>query len=144
MADKSEQIRLRGRYTLRCNGEVIAEGENLVVTVGKNHVADQLLSAPTQATMSHMAIGSGDTAPAAGNTALVTETARVAFGTKTRSTNVVTYVATFGAGVGTGAVKEAGILNAAAAGTMLNRFLVGPHTKGANDTYELTVQLTVG
>ena len=44
---------------------------NLVVTTGKNFIADRLKNNTT--VMSHMAIGTGSTAAAAGNTALGSE-----------------------------------------------------------------------
>ena len=55
----------------------------------------------TASAMSHMAIGTGSTAAAAGNTALGSEAGRVALTSTTVTANAVAYVATFGAGTGT-------------------------------------------
>jgi hypothetical protein len=93
---------------------------NLVVTTGKNLIASRLKDT-TDAAMSHMAIGTGSTAAAAGDTALGSEAGRVALTSTTVTTNSVAYVASFGAGTGTGAITEAGLLNASSGGTLLCR-----------------------
>lgn len=114
---------------------------NLVVTAGKVLIALRLSGGGTAP--SHMGIGSGSTAPGASDTALGTELstgARPSM-TITPSTNTVTYVGVFAPGVGTGAVTEAAIFNAAATGTMLCRTTFGVVTKAAADT--LTINWTV-
>ena len=93
--------------------------------------------------MSHMAIGSGTTAAAAGNTALGTELGRVSLTSGSASSAVVTYVATFAAGTGTGAVTEAGLLNASSGGTLLCRTVFSVVNKGANDSMTVTWTVTV-
>lgn len=118
--------------------------DNLVTTAGKAHIADQLSSAPGQSAMSHYAIGSGTTDPAVGDTALETQLARVALTSRTDSTNVTTYVGTFGAGVGTGAVTEYGIFNASTAGTMLARAEQAVINKSASDSLTVTHTITIG
>jgi hypothetical protein len=141
-----ERVQARGEllFVLRGpNGRVRARvrRRNLIVTVGKNHMADQM-SDSGETAMSHIAIGTGTTAPVVGNTTLETEVARAALDSKTQNNNVVTYVATFGAGVGTGAITESGILNAAAAGTLLNRVTFAVINKGAADSLQLTFTVT--
>ncbi len=118
------------------------EVKNLVVASGKTFIAARMVGTP--AVMSHMAIGAGTTAAAAGDTALGSELGRVALTASTSTNNVVTYTATFGVGVGTGAVTEAGILNASSAGTMLCRVVFDVVNKGANDTMAITWTVTVG
>ena len=115
---------------------------NLVVTVGKNFVASRVVGT-TAAVMSHMAVGAGTTAASAGDTALGSELGRVALGSGTAATNVVTYSATFPAGTGTGAVTEAGILNAASAGTLLCRTVFAVVNKGALDSMAVTWTVTI-
>lgn len=114
---------------------------NLVVTSGKNFIASALQTAPVL--MSHMALGSGTTAPAAAQTALETELGRVALTDTTAVDNVVTYTATFPAGTATGAVTEAGILNAATAGTMLCRTSFPVVNKGADDSISITWEVSI-
>lgn len=116
---------------------------NLVVTAGLNHIADQLSSTPGGAAMSHMAVGTGTDAAAAGDTTLGTELDRNALTSRTDSGAVVTYVGTWGAGDGTGAITEAGIFNAASSGTMLARAVFDVINKGAADSLVITWTLTV-
>lgn len=143
----AERLRLRGHLRVELIREdgtsEVTEYDNLVVTVGKNHIADQLSSAPGGAAMSHMAIGTGGGAPALGDTALTTELDRNALTSRTDSTNVVTYVGDWAAGDGTGTLTEAGIFNAASAGTMLARAAISV-TKGASDTLKITWTVTIG
>jgi hypothetical protein len=116
--------------------------KNLVVTVGKTFIASRMVGVASNI-MSHMAVGSNATAAAAGDTALGTELGRVALTSGTSASNVATYVATFGTGVGTGAIVEAGILNAASAGTLLCHTTFAVVNKGANDTMTITWTVTV-
>jgi hypothetical protein len=127
------------------NLKVTREVHNLVVTAGKNHIADQLSASPSQAAMSHMALGTGSTAPAAGDTALGTEIDRNALTSRTDATNVVTYVGNWAAGDATNAaIAEAGIFNAASSGTMLARGTFTAINKGASDTLQITWTVTIG
>ncbi len=116
--------------------------KNLVVTVGKNFVASRMVGTASNV-MSHMAVGSGTTAAAAGDTTLGSELGRVALAASTATTNVVTYTATFPAGTGTGAVTEAGIFNAASAGTMLCRTVFSVVNKGVDDALSVTWTITI-
>lgn len=115
---------------------------NLIVTVGKNHIADQM-SDQGEAQMSHMAIGTGNTAAAAGDTTLDTELDRNALTSVTQTDNTVEYVGDWAAGDGTGAIVEAGIFNAGAAGTMLCRSVFSVKNKAAGDTLSLSWVLTI-
>jgi len=115
---------------------------NIVVTDGKEYIASRMKDASATA-MSHMAIGTGSTAAAAGDAALGTEAGRVALTSTTVSSNAVAYVATFAAGTGTGAITEAGILNASSSGTLLCRTVFSVINKGAADTLGITWTVTV-
>ena len=115
---------------------------NIVVTDGKEYIASRMKDA-TATAMSHMAIGTGSTAAAAGDAALGTEAGRVALTSTTVSSNAVAYVATFAAGTGTGAITEAGIFNASSSGTLLCRTVFSVINKGAADTLGITWTVTV-
>lgn len=115
---------------------------NLVVTTGLAHIADQLSSSPGQGAMSHMEVGTGTTAAAAGDTALQTALDRNALTSRTDSGAVVTYVGTWAAGDATGAITEYGIFNASSSGTMLARVVDSVINKGASDTLVVTWTLT--
>ena len=115
---------------------------NIVVTDGKEYIASRMKDASATA-MSHMAIGTGSTAAAAGDAALGTEAGRVSLTSTTVTSNAVAYVATFGAGTGTGAITEAGIFNASSSGTLLCRTVFSVINKGAADTLGITWTVTV-
>ena len=115
---------------------------NIVVTDGKEYIASRMKDA-TATAMSHMAIGTGSTAAAAGDAALGTEAGRVALTSTTVTSNAVAYVATFAAGTGTGAITEAGIFNASSSGTLLCRTVFSVINKGAADTLGITWTVTV-
>ena len=117
------------------------EIKNLVVATGKTFIASRMVGTPT--VMSHMAVGSGSTAAATGDTALGSSLGRVALSSATSSGAVVTYVATFPAGTGTGAVAEAGVFNDVSAGTMLCRTVFAVVNKGADDSMSITWAITV-
>ena len=119
--------------------------KNLVVTTGLNHIADRLGASSPATRMSHMEVGTGSTAAAAGDTALGSAIAssRVALTSQTVSTNTVEYVGDFPAGTGTGAVTEAGVFNASSGGTMLCRTVFSVVNKAAADTLKITWTLTV-
>jgi len=86
--------------------------DNLVVTAGKTVIASRLASNTTPI-MSRMGVGTGVAAATIADTSLGTAIAagNVALDSTTASTNTITYVATFPAGTGTGAITEAGIFN---------------------------------
>lgn len=124
--------------------------DNLVVTAGKNWIATRLKDVGIGTQMTHMGVGSGTTAAAITDTALVTaltggtwSNARVLItnGTGAVTNNTIVYEGVFGAGVGTGAVTEAGMFNATSAGTMLCRTVFSVVNKSATDV--LTIQWTV-
>lgn len=110
---------------------------NMVVTTGKQFFLSRSLGT-SLSPMSHMALGSNASAPAAGNTALGTELGRVTLSSAVQTGSAITYTATFGAGIATGALTEAGIFNASSAGTMLARTTFGTVNKDALDSLIVT------
>lgn len=137
-----DNLKMVGHLAIAINDEVVQEVPNLVVTSGKGYVANRMKDASVTA-MSHMAIGTGSTAAAAGNTALGSEADRNSLTSTTVSGGTVTYVATFGANEGTGAITEAGLLNASSGGTMLCRTVFAVVNKGAQDSMTITWSVTV-
>jgi len=137
----NDDLILTGKLAIAINGEVVQEVDNLVVTTGKSYVADRMKNNST--IMSHMAVGTSTSSAAANNTTLVTEIARVGLTSTSVSGAVVTYVASFGAGTGTGAITEAGILNASSSGTLLCRTVFSVVNKGASDAMTITWTVSV-
>lgn len=113
------------------------EAKNLIVDTGLNFICDRMKDDETA--MTHMALGSSTTAAAAGDTALGTQLgSRVSLTSSTVTNNQIVFVCSFPAGSGTGAVTEAGIFNAASAGTMLCRVVFSEVNKSADDTLQIT------
>jgi hypothetical protein len=148
----NDSIKTKGTLTLVLtdqNGNVKQQDEhNLVVSAGLAYIASRMRDA-TATVMTHMGVGTGVTAAAAAQTALVTALgSRVALDSTTLVTTTVTndavqYVATFGAGVATGAITEAGIFNALTGGTMLCRTVFSVINKDALDTLVITWKVTI-
>lgn len=143
----NEQLQFTGKVkivvTNQNTGEVkdTREIPNLVVTTGKQFVASRMVGTASNV-MSHMALGAGTTAASAGDTALQSELGRVALGSANAAGTAVTYTATFPAGTATGAVTEAGILNAGSGGTLLCRTVFAVVNKGADDAMAVTWVIT--
>ena len=129
------EITLRGP-----DGKIKKQGKakNLIVTTGVQAIVDQLLDAPALAVPSHIAVGTGTTAAAAGDTTLQTELDRNALTSKNRSGAVLTLVGDWAAGEATGDLTEAGIFNASSSGTLFSRVVFGAYDKEALDTLQIT------
>ena len=140
-----EALKLRGDVALVLrdkDGNVKDERkiENLIVDTGLNFICDRMKDDETA--MTHMALGSGSTAAAAGDTTLGSQLgSREDLDSSTVTANQIVYVASFEAGDATGAVTEAGIFNASTGGTMLCRTVFSVVNKAADDT--LTVNWTI-
>ena len=143
-----DQLKLHGELHIVVkdkNGNVkeSRKEKNLVVSSGLNFICSRMKDT-TDGAMSHMALGSGTVAAAAGDTALGTQLgSREALDSTTVSTNTIEYVSSFEAGEGTGAVTEAGIFNAASGGTMLCRVVFAEINKAADDTMSITWTITL-
>jgi len=144
---KTDKTKATGKLTVEIkdkkgNVKETRELENLVVDDGLAFIASRMKDA-TATAMSHMAIGTGTVAAASGDSTLGTEAARVALTSTTVTTNAVAYVCSFAAGTGTGAITEAGILNAASTGTLLCRTVFSVVNKGASDSMTITWTVTI-
>ncbi len=138
----NDNLKLTGALTIALNNEVVHEVKNLVVTAGKNYVASRMKDT-TKAAMSHMAVGTGTTVSAAGNTALVAENDRNTLTSTTVSNNAVIYVCTWAAGDATAALTEAAIFNGSSGGDMLARTVFTVVNKAAADSMTITWTVTV-
>ena len=114
---------------------------NLVVTTGKAVIASRLVGTAT-AIMSHMAVGTVNTAPAASQTTLAGESERAVLTSSSSTLNEVNYSSTFGPST-VMAITEAGIFNASSGGTMLCRTVFNVVNKGADDTLSITWTVTI-
>ena len=116
---------------------------NLVVLTGKSYIASRIVDANTPI-MGHMAVGSNSTTPIVEHTTLGNELGRAEItSAATGNNNVITYVATFPPGIGTGELQEAGIFNGPVDGIMLARTVFNVITKDVSDTITITWVITV-
>ena len=115
---------------------------NLVVNTGKSYIANRMTS-NSLTIMSHMALGTDDTTTDVAQTALISEISRVALTSQTNLNNTVTYVASYGPGIATGALKEAGIFNSDTNGIMLCRTVFNVINKNINDTITVSWAITI-
>ena len=149
----NEKLKLSGHVNIvlrDASGQVKDEREirNLIVNVGLGYIASRMASA-SKGVMSHMALGAGTTAAAAGQTDLVTilgsREGLDSTSISGTSNEKVVYVSSFEAGDGTGAVTEAGVFNSGTAGSgdMLCRTTFGVVNKAADDTMTVTWTITL-
>jgi len=116
---------------------------NAVTNAGLYGVLDQILASPTLAKAGWMELGTG-TGGATKLNAYVAGS-RTAFDSKARTNAVVTMITTFGAGVGTGALTEAGVFDVVTQDT-INMWLYATFSvvnKLAADSLVLTWTLTI-
>ena len=143
----NEGLKLKGDVAVVLrdkNGNVKEERKinNLIVDTGSNFISDRMKDDETA--MTHMALGSGTTAPAAGNTALESQLgSREALDSSTVTNNQIVFISSFEAGDSTGAVSEAGIFNAASGGTMLCRVTFSVVNKAADDVLSINWTITL-
>jgi len=147
----NENLKLSGQLNIVLkdkNGKVKEERveKNLVVNKGLAFIISRM-EGTSKSVMSHMALGSSSTAEAAGQTDLVAilGSREVLDSTAITGTNSekIVYVSSFEAGDATGAVKEAGIFNAATTGDMLSRTTFAVVNKAADDTMAVTWTITL-
>ena len=139
-----DTVILTGKLSISLNGELVRENKNLVVTAGKTWIAARMKD--TSTVMTHMGIGTGTNAAAAGDTALQTlKSPRVALTTSggTVAGSVITYACTYPAGAHEDAITEAGIFTAATGGTMLARTVFTVVNKGALDSMTISWAVTI-
>jgi hypothetical protein len=145
---------LRGHFLLILRGpdgheKDRREGSNIITTAGKQAGIARLIDGTsTPAIFNYVAIGTSGTGEGVGDTALLAEV-----GTRQQDTDATPdppsptgqqqLIVTFAAGNGTGTIQEAGVLNNSSGGTLLNRKTFGAITKGAGDSLEITVTLTL-
>ena len=112
-----EGVKIKGvaKFTIRDakTGRIkrVHEYHNLVTTVGRTMLADNLTNSSPDDTprITHVALGSDATAPVVADTTLGTETFRNAVASQTNADNVAFFTGFFGATEVTGTFNESGI-----------------------------------
>ena len=151
---KSETTKATGKLNIVVrdeNGKVKEDFTvpNLVVTTGLAFIAGRMKDTGGSHTipdaMTHMAVGTDNTAAALSDTALGSEVtgARVLLTDTVINGADTVYTALFPAGTGTDSLTEAGIFNDSSAGTMLCRTVFAVINKGLADTMTVTWTITI-
>ena len=146
--DSKECLKLKGSLLLtlkKANGDVeVRRKDNLILNVGYDFICDAIACPTRPALMGYTAVGTGTAAADAAQTALVTELARkVATYAHTANTKIFTLTTVYNAGEATGAITEAGIVNAASNGIFLDRVVFAVVNKLADDVLTTTFQFTL-
>lgn len=124
---------------------------NLVTSAGKAAIASRINGAGAEAAFTYIAIGTGTVAAAIGDTTLGAEittgggarasaTASRTTTTVTNDTATLVHTFTFSSSF---AITEAGALNAASAGTLLNRQVFSAVNVVSSDTLQVTIDAAV-
>jgi hypothetical protein len=120
--------------------------KNLIVNSGLAYIASRM-KGTDKAVMSHMALGSSTTAPAEGQTDLISMLgSRESLDSTViegANDHKIKYTCGFETGDATGAITEAGIFNAASGGDMLCRTKFSVVNKAAEDTMSVTWTITL-
>lgn len=115
----------------------------VVTTAGVGFIVDAFQGTATLSNMKYHGMGTGGTAEAVGDTALVTPVESRVSGTQTENgANVYRTVATITATAGR-AITEHGIFDAATSGTLLDRSLFTVINLATNDSIQFTYDLTL-
>ena len=139
-------LRIAGLITLELRGpdgqlKSRRRFKNVITNAGRALIIDRLQSGAA-AIADYLGIGTGTNAAAAADTTLQTEVARAQGTLSQPDPYTDRCVFTFPAGTGTGSITEAGRLNAAAAGTLIGRQVFTAIPKGADDSLQITYDLT--
>lgn len=126
--------------------------KNMVVTFGKNAIAQRLAGQSDAGDITYCALGTSAVAPALGDTALTTEIARKAISVRSYSGNVATFQTFFTVSEANGTLREAGLFgngvgrtasSTPGSGQIYCRTAIN-RTKSSADTLTLSWAVTVG
>jgi len=146
-SEDRENLKVKGTWDFTLTHEdgsvEVMRKENIIVAGGFDFICAQVAGTVGTA-MSYIAVGTGTTAAATSQTALVTQSAiAAATYAHTTGTQYFTLSTTFAAGTATAALTEAAVFNASSSGTMLNRVVFSTINKGASDTLTVTFTFTL-
>lgn len=115
---------------------------NLITNAGIDFLANSFGNESREPQMTYIAVGTGTEEAQFADTSLKREVLRKkATVTHTQGTSTVTVTTTFTEGEATGALTEAGILNAGTQGTLFDRIVFPVINKGEKDTVTFTFEI---
>jgi len=138
-----ENMKIKGTVRIQRwnkNGDLTLDTtfENLVVTSGLQWIIGRLNS-PVPPVMNYIAVGTGTALPTLSDTTLETEVARQAVSVAGGSVSgqTIVYSTSYGPGVATATLTEAGIFQEATGSSMLSRVTYPAINKGVDDTVSI-------
>lgn len=124
----------------------LIQSNNTVLTLGKEWIA-QRCTGELSSLVTHIAVGTNNTPVTVADTGLKAEVGRAPLvlpgAVNPANKAVIRYEATFAAGVGTGALVEAGLFTAAGAGTCVARTVFSVKNKGPEDIFTVVWEITI-
>jgi len=141
---KKENLKLKGSFDVKLFGpdgtlKKHLKKDNLVTDSGFDWIIQRGFSTQTgSAAANYIAIGSDGTAASTSDTALgYTLAVEQATYAHTDGEHNFSLTNTFGAGVGTGSVREYAVQNGSPTGTIFNRATFGTIVKGSQDSLQI-------
>lgn len=130
---------------VKVNGDIqIQRKDNIILNDGFDFICDSLGGTSRPPIMGYIAVGTSTTATTATQTGLLSEIGRLKSSySHTSGTKVFYLESTFAAGAATGAITEAGVVNASSGGAFLDRVVFPVVNKEANDVLTLTFSFTL-
>lgn len=146
----TDDLKIKGRVRITVThadgSRDVGEYENLVVNAGKAAIARALYDPTFAVRVAYVEVGTGITAPAAGDTALETSAYRKALSSGNSSGAVVSLAGYLNLTETSGAFKEAGLFiggtSTPGSGTLLSRVAIDK-TKTTSDTMTVEWEITI-
>lgn len=155
LANKPDGLKITGLIEIAVirNGKVVDKRtiKNLITTAGKGEVTNLMGGVSSPVAFTYLAVGTGATAAAAGDTTLQTEivdsglaraAATVTRQTTTTTNDTLRLIKSWSV-TGTKAITECGILNAASAGVLLGRQVFTAVNVVNTDTFQVTYSVSL-
>lgn len=135
---------------IKTGKQIIEHYKNLVTTLAKEAIADALRgnTAGNRGIITYCALGTGDTAPALGDTGLEAELVRKLISVRSVTNNIAKFETFFTTSEGNGVLKEAGLFGDTASATpgsgILYNHTAISRTKSTSDTLSLAWTFAIG
>ena len=141
-----DNLKLQGLITIELNGEVVKEIKNTITNASLAEISGLVGNTGSKTAFTYLAVGTGTTAAAAGDTTLETEitdsgleraAATVSQQTTTQTNDTLQLLKSWTA-TGAKAVTEVGALNASSSGTLLGHQVFSAINVVSADVLQIT------
>lgn len=143
----NDGIKVTGEWLFYLDGQLVRRAKNLITQAGLNFIAGLLAGSQNANIPIFLGLGTGTTAPAAGDTTLVAEQLRKEVSTKQQQANMVRIRTFFLSSEANGTWREFGLFLSGTdvkdSGTLFNRLVPpGGISKAANQVLSIEVRIT--